>query len=86
MSVVKGVAKRMDDTGSADEQSLTNAAVLMFRSGELSAGAACEFAGVDRLTFTRECQRRGNALVDYPAEDLRAELDSTIHDLDAGGC
>lgn len=52
------------------------AALLMFQSGELSAGAAAELAEVDRFTFAVECQRRGIAMVDYPAEDLRAELES----------
>jgi predicted HTH domain antitoxin len=51
-----------------------NPAVRMFQSGELSAGAAAEFAEVDRLTFAVECQRHGIPLVDYPAEDLLAEL------------
>lgn len=53
-----------------------SAALLMFQSGELSAGAAAELAEVDRLTFAAECARRGIPVVDYPAEDLRAELDS----------
>lgn len=52
------------------------AALLMFQGGELSAGAAAEFAEVDRFTFTAECQRHGIPVVDYPPEDLRAELDS----------
>ena len=50
------------------------AAVLMFQSEELSAGAAADFAEVDRFTFAAECQKHGIPLVDYPAEDLRAEL------------
>jgi predicted HTH domain antitoxin len=50
------------------------AAVLMFQSEELSAGAAAELAEVDRLTFAAECQKRGIPLVDYPAKDLQAEL------------
>jgi predicted HTH domain antitoxin len=50
------------------------AALLMFQSAEISAGAATELAGVDRLTFAVECQRHGIALVDYPAEDLDSEL------------
>jgi predicted HTH domain antitoxin len=50
------------------------AAVLMFQSNELSAGAAAEFADVDRFTFAAECQRHGIPLVNYPAEDLCAEL------------
>ena len=49
------------------------AALLMFQSDELSAGAAAELAEVDRFTFAAECQRHGIPLVDYPAEDLRAE-------------
>lgn len=52
------------------------AALLMFQSAELSAGAAADFAGVDRFTFALECQRHGIPLVSYPAGDLRAELDS----------
>jgi predicted HTH domain antitoxin len=50
------------------------AALLMFQSDELSAGAAAELAEVDRLAFAAECQRHGIPLVDYPAEDLDAEL------------
>ena len=53
-----------------------NAALRMFQSHELSAGAAAELAGVDRFTFALECQKHGIAVVDYPAEDLRAELES----------
>jgi predicted HTH domain antitoxin len=50
------------------------AALLMFQSEELSAGAAAELAEVDRFTFATECQKHGIPLVDYPPEDLRAEL------------
>lgn len=49
------------------------AAVLMFQSGEISAGAAAELAGVDRFIFAVECQKHGIPLVSYPADDLRAE-------------
>ncbi|HEX3527406.1 MAG TPA: UPF0175 family protein [Thermoanaerobaculia bacterium] len=52
------------------------AAVLMFQTEELSAGAAADLAEVDRFTFAAECQRHGVPLVSYPADDLRAELDS----------
>ncbi len=50
------------------------AAVLMFQSGELSAGAAAELAQTDRFSFAEECHRHGVLLVNYPAEDLQAEL------------
>lgn len=50
------------------------AALQMFQAEELSAGAAAELAEVDRFTFAAECQKHGIPLVDYSAEDLRAEL------------
>jgi len=52
------------------------AALRMFQSGEMSAGAAAEFAGVDRLTFAAECQRHEIPVVDYPAEELEAEVEA----------
>ncbi len=52
------------------------AAILMFRAKELSAGAAAELAEVDRFTFAAECRRHGVPLVDYPADELRAELEA----------
>jgi predicted HTH domain antitoxin len=52
------------------------AALLLFQSGEISAGAACELAGVDRFTFLAECSRRGIDVIDYPPEELRAEVDA----------
>ncbi len=51
-----------------------SAALLMFRSGELSAGAAAVLAKVDRFTFAAECNRHGIPVVDYPSEDLSTEL------------
>ncbi len=51
------------------------AAVLMFSSGQLSAGAASEFAGVDRYTFIQECARLGIPVINYPAEELSAEVE-----------
>jgi predicted HTH domain antitoxin len=50
------------------------AALVMFQSRELSAGAASELAEVDRFTFAVECRRHGIPLVDYPAGDLQKEL------------
>lgn len=50
------------------------AALLMFRSGEMSAGAAAELAAVDRFTFAAECARLGIPLIDYSPGELRVEL------------
>jgi predicted HTH domain antitoxin len=50
------------------------AALAMFRAGKLSAGAAAEFAEIDRFSFAEECRKHQIPLIDYPPEDLRAEL------------
>jgi len=50
------------------------AALLMFQSNEISAGAAAELAGIDRFTFGAECEKHGIPVVNYPPEGLRAEL------------
>lgn len=52
------------------------AALAMFRVGKLSAGAAAEFAEIDRYAFAEECRKQRIPLVDYPPEDLCAELQS----------
>ena len=54
---------------------LLYAALVMFQSGSISAGAAYEFAGVDRFTFIAECQKRNIPLVDFAPEELDAELE-----------
>jgi predicted HTH domain antitoxin len=52
------------------------AALLLFQSGELSAGATCELGGVDRFVFLAECNRHRIDVIDYPPEELRADLDA----------
>jgi predicted HTH domain antitoxin len=49
-------------------------AVLMFRSGQISAGAASGLAGIDRWTFAAECVRRDIPLIDYEAGELEEEI------------
>ena len=50
-------------------------ALMMFQEGSLSAGAASEFAGVDRFTFIAECQQHNIPQVDFAQEELDAELE-----------
>lgn len=50
-------------------------ALLMFQSGKLSAGAACEFANVDRYTFFNACKRHRIDVIDYDAADLETEFE-----------
>ena len=49
------------------------AALMLFRSGQLSAGAACELANVDRYTFLAAC-REYRIPTAYPPEELEADL------------
>ena len=50
------------------------AALGLYRSGELSIGAACELAQVDRYAFLEICQREGIVLQTQTAEELEAEF------------
>lgn len=50
------------------------AALALFQSGKLSAGAATELAGVDRYSFLAECKKHNIATISYSADDLDAEL------------
>jgi predicted HTH domain antitoxin len=59
------------------------AAVVMFSVGEISAGSACEFAGVDRMTFTEECARLSIPTINYSPEDLKAEYEQLLESTDA---
>jgi len=50
------------------------AALAMFRVGKLSAGGACEFAGIDRYSFMTECHKQKIPIIDYEPGELEAEL------------
>ena len=49
-------------------------AVNLFKSGELSSGKAAELARMPKLAFLETVSRLGIPVVDYPAEELKAEL------------
>lgn len=49
-------------------------ALLMFQSGQISAGAASELAGVDRWAFAAECARHDIPLIDYDSGELEEEI------------
>ena len=57
------------------EQFKLYTALLMFQTGRLSAGAACEFAGVDRYTFVAACKRHRINVIDYDDEELEADFE-----------
>ena len=49
-------------------------ALLMFQTGQFSAGAACEFAEIDRYTFLAACKRHNIAVIDYDEDELEADF------------
>ena len=49
-------------------------ALLMFQVGQLSAGAACEFASVNRYTFLEECHRYNIDVVNYDPDELDSDF------------
>ena len=62
-----------DPKAMADRLKLS-AALLLFQQGQLSAGAACEMAGIDRFAFYEACRKYKIPVVDFPPEDLDHEL------------
>ena len=50
------------------------AALGLYQSGELSIGAACELAGMDRYSFLDFCKAEGIILHTQTPEDLEADI------------
>ena len=50
------------------------AALGLYQAGELSIGAACELAGVDRYGFLEFCRREGVPIQTQTPEELEAEF------------
>ncbi|WP_417913413.1 UPF0175 family protein [Candidatus Electronema sp. TJ] len=55
-----------------------SAALLLFRAGQFSAGAACEFAGVDRYAFLEACRQHCIDVIDYAPDELEADFAALI--------
>ncbi|TRW91963.1 UPF0175 family protein [Candidatus Methylobacter oryzae] len=50
------------------------AALLMFQSGQLSRGAACEFAGVDIFDFFLACKQHRISAINISAESIESDV------------
>ena len=50
-------------------------ALVMFQSGQISAGAACELAGVDRYSFLEACKKHSIPAIDYEENEIEVELE-----------
>lgn len=51
-------------------------AEYLFKEGVLSLGKAAKLAGMPYVLFSEYLSRRGVAVVDYPVEELEAELET----------
>lgn len=49
-------------------------ALGLFESGRLSLGQAARMAGFSKPAFMEIAGKRGVAVIDYPAEDLKGEI------------
>lgn len=56
------------------------AALGLYQAGELSIGAACELAELDRYAFLELCHREGIILRTQSPDELEAEFNSYISD------
>ncbi|MCB0034788.1 MAG: UPF0175 family protein [Anaerolineales bacterium] len=50
------------------------AAFGLYQTGEISVGAACELAGVDRYTFLALCKQHGLVLLTQTPDELEADF------------
>lgn len=50
------------------------AALLMFQSGQLSRGAACEFAGVDIYDFFTACKQHHISVINATDDSIEADV------------
>jgi predicted HTH domain antitoxin len=50
------------------------AALLMFQSGQLSRGAACEFAGVDIYEFFSACKQHQISAINTTEDSIEADV------------
>jgi predicted HTH domain antitoxin len=54
------------------------AALKMFELGKLSSGQAAELAGLSRVEFFEMCGRYRVSVLNYPPEEMEAELRSDL--------
>jgi predicted HTH domain antitoxin len=66
------------DPGEFGQRMKLSTALLMFQEGKISAGAACELAGIDRWTFAAECARHDIPLIDYEPGELEEEVQKLV--------
>jgi len=53
-------------------------ALMMFQSGQISAGAACEIAEIDRFTFVEKCKEYNIPVIDLNIDEIKDEMQQDI--------
>jgi predicted HTH domain antitoxin len=61
--------------GEMENRLKLSAALLMFQKGQLSAGAACDFADIDRYTFLAACKQYNIPVIDYNEDEFKANFE-----------
>lgn len=56
------------------KQVLLSHALILFKEGKISIGLAKELAGINTYDFMQSCAKHGIPVVNYPEEDLAAEI------------
>jgi len=62
------------DNQSLAQQLKLYSALLLFQSGQLSRGAACEFADVDIYTFMTACKKHNISSINIDPEEIEADV------------
>ena len=70
----KFLPEDQDTKNSLTKQVRLYSALLLFQSGQLSRGAACEFAGVDIYTFLAACKKHNIPVVNFEPDELESDL------------
>ena len=67
--------QRLDqDKNSLSRQVRLFSALLLFQSGQISRGSACEFADVDIYTLLTACKKHKISVVNVDPDDLESDL------------
>ncbi len=53
-------------------------ALMMYQSGQASAGAACEIADIDRYTFLEACKHYQIPTIRYDEAEVAAEVKQSV--------
>lgn len=68
------LSPQQDKEATLAQQLKLHTALLLFQAGNLSRGAACEFAGVDIYTFLAACKQYRIETVQTDIEEIESEI------------